>query len=182
MRDNFYNILQIADDLTGPKGDRFSTYGDPVESFEEIADLATILTGKQLTSEDICKVQMAVKHIRHKYSPQNPDHLIDLCGYARILDDIKQHNDKYYEHLDKLNEETAYMDSIELHSEISHPECLGPCCECGIAEDCVGKMYEPPPDITIYDSSLVDIPTTPDFGEEEYPIHDYDKDYPCENA
>lgn len=82
------NILKEADKLI--HGERVKTYGKPVKSFREVAIVASILTGKQLSSDDVCLVLVAQKLIRRKSSPDNLDHTTDACGYLGILADLQQ--------------------------------------------------------------------------------------------
>lgn len=62
-------------------------YGAKKESFELIAKLSTLMTGKELTSQDCCMVLMALKLSREKCSHKD-DNMVDLCGYASILNEL----------------------------------------------------------------------------------------------
>lgn len=68
-------------------------YGPPAESFKRIADLATILCGKVITPTDVARVQMAVKLSRES-RVHKEDNLIDLCGYAAILNDLIENDEE----------------------------------------------------------------------------------------
>ena len=80
------SILLEADLILN--GDRQADYSDPVDSFERISKLAGMLTGKELTADDCCKVLMAVKLVRESFRHKR-DNLVDLCGYSEILNRIK---------------------------------------------------------------------------------------------
>ena len=82
---NDSNILDSAKNILF--GDRDSDYGDFVQNFKEISVISKILTRKDLTPEDCCKVLIAVKLAREGYKHKE-DNLIDLCGYANILNEI----------------------------------------------------------------------------------------------
>ena len=95
-------ILEDAQEIVD--GKRNTDYGDPCESFEKIASVATMLIDKHcpkcqeeiiLTATDICRILKSVKLIRqaHRYKRDN---LIDECGYARIESILKgdEDNDK----------------------------------------------------------------------------------------
>lgn len=76
------SLLNEALELTG--GDRNADYGDPYDNHKLIADLATMITGKQLTAYDIVLVQVATKLSRMKVSRTKRDHYVDLMAYAGI--------------------------------------------------------------------------------------------------
>ena len=80
------SILLEADLILN--GDRQADYSDPVDSFERISKLVSILTGKEITADDCCKVLMAVKLVRESFRHKR-DNLVDLCGYSEILNRIK---------------------------------------------------------------------------------------------
>lgn len=82
------NIFQIADGLI--HGERTVTYGKPTETFPQVAKVASIFTGKEITAQDVCLIQVAMKLVRHRFSPDQIDHLVDACGYLGILADVKE--------------------------------------------------------------------------------------------
>ncbi len=69
-------------------GERNADYGDAVESFEIVAKIANAITGLNLTPAQCRKVLLAVKLTRERYNHKR-DNLIDLCGYADILELIE---------------------------------------------------------------------------------------------
>lgn len=81
------SILLKADDIVN--GARQADYSDPVKNFSDISELATFLTGKELSAEDCCLVMMSVKLCRERFKHKE-DNLIDLAGYTEILYRIKQ--------------------------------------------------------------------------------------------
>lgn len=82
------NILKEADKLI--HGERIKTYGKPIDSFTEIAQISSILTGKKITPRDICLILVSQKLVRAKTSAGNLDHFTDACGYLGIAADIQQ--------------------------------------------------------------------------------------------
>lgn len=70
-------------------GVRQQNYGHARESFAKIATIATVLTGKDLSPQDCCKVLMAVKLTRESFQHKR-DNLVDLCGYAHLLQELEQ--------------------------------------------------------------------------------------------
>lgn len=69
-------------------GDRNEQYSDPLESFTVYSDILKLTFGIELTPVEICKVQMAIKLGRLKYKYKR-DSVVDLCGYAEILDRLE---------------------------------------------------------------------------------------------
>lgn len=97
-----YNIIKYKDFIKKEKnesksilleaekilnGDRQADYSDAVTNFKRISECASLLTGKKLTSEDCCKVMIAVKLMRER-NKHKRDNLVDLCGYTDILNQI----------------------------------------------------------------------------------------------
>ena len=76
------HLLNEAIELTG--GDRNADYGDPYDTHKLIADIAALITGKELTAYDIVMVQVATKLARMKVSRTKRDHYVDLMAYAGI--------------------------------------------------------------------------------------------------
>jgi hypothetical protein len=66
--------------------DRQNTYGDALDNFTDIANLAsTCLSGKllePLTAEDVATFSACIKLARLKTSPGHIDNWVDLAGYA----------------------------------------------------------------------------------------------------
>lgn len=89
--ENNKSILAEAEDIVN--GSRQSDYGDPVESFERIAKIASMIAGKDLSPEYCCAVLMAVKLVRESFNHKR-DNFVDLCGYAYIMNEIKESNKK----------------------------------------------------------------------------------------
>ena len=85
------SILSEAEEIVN--GIRHSDYGDPVESFERIAKTASMIAGRDLSPNECCAVLMAVKLVRESFAHKR-DNLIDLCGYAYIMNEIKESNKK----------------------------------------------------------------------------------------
>lgn len=83
------SILQEAERIVN--GDRQADYADPVENFDRIAKIASILNGREMTSKECCIVMIAVKLSREANKPKR-DNRVDLCGYIHILDKIESKN------------------------------------------------------------------------------------------
>ena len=81
------SILSEAEEIVN--GSRHSDYGNARESFGRIATIASVMTGKELSPEDCCAVLMAVKLVRESFAHKR-DNLVDLCGYAELLNRLKE--------------------------------------------------------------------------------------------
>ena len=81
------SILSEAERIVN--GDRQADYSDPVENFKHIAEIASAIMGKDITAEECCIVMIAVKLARESYRHKR-DNLVDLAGYAEILNRIKE--------------------------------------------------------------------------------------------
>lgn len=86
-------ILEEANEIVA--GSRQQDYGDAVESFKKIAQIASVTTGKDLTASDCCKVLMALKDVRQS-NKHKRDNLVDACGYREILYRIEESEKKLY--------------------------------------------------------------------------------------
>lgn len=82
------DILQKAEENI--HGERVKNYGPAVESFAEVAAIASLLTKKELSPQDVLKVMISAKLVRNNYSPLNDDHRIDACGYLGLLDEVEK--------------------------------------------------------------------------------------------
>ena len=81
------SILSEAEEIVN--GSRHSDYGDARESFGRIATIASVMTGKELSPEDCCAVLMSVKLVRESFNHKR-DNLVDLCGYAELMNRLKE--------------------------------------------------------------------------------------------
>lgn len=86
LTEDYKSILTEAESILN--GQREVDYGDAMESFEKIAQLASLITNKDLDAETCCAVMMAVKLTRESFKHKR-DNLVDLVGYAEILNQIK---------------------------------------------------------------------------------------------
>lgn len=67
--------------------DRNADYGDPEDNFRDIAALWSIFTGHPFTPRQAAIMCGLIKVARMKTSPEHPDHLVDLAGYAACAAD-----------------------------------------------------------------------------------------------
>jgi len=81
------DLLNEAKRLT--TGDRMDTYGPPVENHEHIATIASAITGRHISAQDVAIVLIATKLARRQHSPLHADSYVDLMAYAGILFEIE---------------------------------------------------------------------------------------------
>ena len=86
-KENHKSILSEAEEIVN--GSRQADYGDAKESFTKVASVASVMTGKELSPDDCCAVLMAVKLVRESFRHKR-DNLVDLCGYAEIMNRINE--------------------------------------------------------------------------------------------
>lgn len=70
-------------------GSRQAQYGDQNKNFTMIAEIASLLIGKELTKYDVLKVHWATKLMRETHKHKS-DNLVDLCGYVDIYNTLKE--------------------------------------------------------------------------------------------
>ena len=85
------NILLEADKIVS-NNRKVDVYDTPEQSFTNIAKIASILIGKELSAADCTKVLIALKLVRESVKHKE-DNLIDLAAYSKILNDIEEYND-----------------------------------------------------------------------------------------
>lgn len=85
--ENKLSILEEAEKIRG--GDRQSDYGDAVSNFKWIANIASEIRGKRFDAKDVVIIQIALKLSRERFKHKR-DNLVDLCGYADILQRIEE--------------------------------------------------------------------------------------------
>ena len=76
------DTARAASDLTSTARDR--DYGDPRINYSKAARIASAITGKEWTMYDVMWALVAVKIARERQR-HKPDNLIDLAGYADLL-------------------------------------------------------------------------------------------------
>lgn len=89
------NILEEASKIVYERSEeKVRQYGPPRESFERAANIATELTGKDISATDVIRVQMALKLSRETHAHKE-DNLLDLVAYTSILNDIENENSNH---------------------------------------------------------------------------------------
>lgn len=89
VSNSFESILDKAKTII--YGDREKTYGNPGANCERIAKIWEVIFGHSVTSEQVCLAMCAVKLARLVNQINHEDSLIDLCGYAALMERIQKH-------------------------------------------------------------------------------------------
>ena len=76
------DILDQAKDLIN--NDRASDYGDAYINHKRIADLWSVILGKEIEVEDVvlCMIAMKMARLVHQ---KKMDSIVDICGYSALL-------------------------------------------------------------------------------------------------
>lgn len=80
------NILEQANKIVYENTDRSKLYGSYHECNQRIADLMTILTGKQITVKDVYYLEVAMKLAR-EVQFHKEENLLDTVAYLVALND-----------------------------------------------------------------------------------------------
>lgn len=73
-------------------GDREEAYGDPGANVRSIASFWSIIVGVPLTADQVCLMMIAMKVARLMHKPDHRDSLVDIPGYAALMERIQNHN------------------------------------------------------------------------------------------
>lgn len=73
-------ILRDAEDLIC--GDRNLDYGEPADSFQNIADAFNAVTGHNIAADEVAVFHICTKLVRRRASPTKRDTWVDIAGYA----------------------------------------------------------------------------------------------------
>lgn len=80
---NPFHSRPIGARLTRERGER---YGTPAENFGRIAGIWGVVLGVEITPEQVGLCMLGVKLARLVETPDDPDSLADLAGYAATLE------------------------------------------------------------------------------------------------
>lgn len=90
---NYYDIMRNAAEVFNERNPK---YGDMRVGMENVAQIATLITGIHLTAHDVALVLHAVKLSRLSSDRKNPDHYIDGVNYMAFAGElITEEKDPY---------------------------------------------------------------------------------------
>lgn len=77
-------LLKANEIVNKRASDRDETHGGFTDSMERMAKIASVLIGKELTTEDAFKCMLALK-LSRLHAHNNFDTMVDICGYTEGL-------------------------------------------------------------------------------------------------
>lgn len=69
---------------------RQTTYGPPAPSFERVAQVWSAILGFTVTAEQVVRCMIGLKTIRLSETPHHEDSILDIAGYAWVLDEVRK--------------------------------------------------------------------------------------------
>ncbi|QDK03492.1 hypothetical protein SEA_LUCYEDI_58 [Mycobacterium phage Lucyedi] len=88
------SILTTAEEIIN--GQRAKDYGDAKENHERIAKLWEAYTGKEYSPEDVAVMMILLKIARFMENGYHQDTVVDIAGYAGVLEKIQLPKEKRY--------------------------------------------------------------------------------------
>lgn len=88
MTDNL-KALDFLDEIKNILTERNKEYGDPTQSFNDIAKRWTVTLGVEINPVQVVLCMIDLKMVRLKKNLQHRDSVIDIIGYAALIEDIK---------------------------------------------------------------------------------------------
>ena len=89
---NKVNILLKANEIINERGEeKERMYGPMLETMQRAADLASQMTGKDITNRDIHLCMVAMKLAREAYHHKE-DNLLDAIAYIASLNNLENEN------------------------------------------------------------------------------------------
>jgi len=86
------NILEKANEIVNlRKEEKERQYGDFISSMQKTSEMATIMSNKNITTEDCYNVLIALKLVRQS-NAHKEDNLLDAVAYIASLNDYKNKN------------------------------------------------------------------------------------------
>lgn len=86
------NVLKEANAII--YGDREKTYGHPSKNLEAIATMWNAylksVDGRELNAQDVCVMMVLLKGARLANDPNHRDSVVDICGYAALIERISE--------------------------------------------------------------------------------------------
>ena len=76
------NIFKKAKELVN--GDRAKEYGSAYANHKRIAEIWSVILGKQITISQVYQCMIGVKLSRLIETPDHTDSWVDICGYSRL--------------------------------------------------------------------------------------------------
>ena len=82
------SVLKEANNII--YGDREKTYGHPAKNLKAIATMwdfyVNNTNSREINAKDVAAMMMLVKVARFANDPTHRDNLVDICGYAALIE------------------------------------------------------------------------------------------------
>ena len=110
------DTLRAASQMFNERG---KSYGDTEFMFDLIANLASLITGREFTAHDVSVVHEATKLARRRVDPSGADHYIDNINYTAISAQFaaKIHAAPPTAFVDPVNIEIAMANVVKIITE-----------------------------------------------------------------
>jgi hypothetical protein len=123
MEEKIINILEHARKIIYEKSEeKDRQYGDFFENMEDAAKIASVMSKKEITAEDVYHSMIGLKFAResnsHKY-----DNLMDGIAYIASLHEYKEHKLNQEKHIDEI----IVKEPVEVNCNQSDKRC-DECC------------------------------------------------------
>ena len=82
------SILTEAENIV--HGKRQESYGDPERNYERIARFWSVYLEQEITGLDVCQMMILLKQVRLQKTPTHRDSLVDIAGYAALIEIINE--------------------------------------------------------------------------------------------
>jgi Domain of unknown function (DUF6378) len=82
------SILMQADAIVN--GPRQEAYGSPLVNHQRIADLWSVILGKEVQPHEVALCMVATKMARLMQTPDHEDSVLDIAGYAQVYSYIRK--------------------------------------------------------------------------------------------
>ncbi len=84
------NILKIANEIVNERSEeKERQYGPFIECMDKTARIASEMSSKEITTEDVYNVMIALKLARQSYAHKE-DNLLDAVAYMGSLNNLKE--------------------------------------------------------------------------------------------
>lgn len=87
------NILTKADEIVNQDTERRKMYGTYAQCNKRIADIMSVLTNKEITTEDVFKLELAMK-LSREINCHKEENLLDSVAYIAALNDYLNNTNK----------------------------------------------------------------------------------------
>lgn len=81
--------MEMLEEVESTLIERGTLYGPPVENFDRIAKMWSVLLNKKITPNDVARMMVALKLARSVETPDHRDDYLDMLGYVVLGWDLR---------------------------------------------------------------------------------------------